>query len=104
MGIKYTALLLTVLVSYDAAKVLVSVCFFAFAVICIVFGFRIQCKSIRIYGLVLSMLCVFRLTLVDVAFGGLLQLAGGFFVSGILCFAISRIYNSIDKKVKNYSG
>lgn len=98
VGMKYTVLLLVILSSCGASKVLASVCFFALAVTCIICGFRVQKKSIRIYGLVLSMLSVFKLLLVDIAFGGLLHLAAGFFASGILCFVISRIYNSIDEK------
>ena len=46
------------------------------------------------------MVSVFKLLLIDIAYGGLLQLAAGFFVSGLLCFAISMIYNMIDKKFK----
>ena len=64
-------------------------------------GFGIRVKSLRIYGLVLSMVSVFKLLLIDIAYGGLLQLAAVFFVSGLLCFAISMIYNMIDKKFGN---
>jgi len=46
------------------------------------------------------MLSVFKLSLVDIALGGLLQLAAGFFVAGILCFVISRIYNMIDEELR----
>lgn len=85
---------------FDAPSVVISVGCFVLAIISIVAGFGIQVKSLRIYGLVLSMVSVFKLLLIDIAYGGLLQLAAGFFVSGLLCFAISMIYNMIDKKFK----
>ena len=99
-GVKFTLLLVVILGSFDAPSVVISVGCFVLAIVSIVAGFGIQVKSLRIYGLVLSMVSVFKLLLIDIAYGGLLQLAAGFFVSGLLCFAISMIYNMIDKKFK----
>lgn len=101
IGVKFTILLSAVLASLDISGVLASVCCFALAVSCIVAGFYMECKSLRIYSLILSMFSVFKLALIDIAFGGFLQLAAGFFTAGILCFVISRIYNSIDEKFRN---
>ena len=97
-GVKFTLLLVVILGSFDAPSVVISVSCFVLAIVSIVAGFGIRAKSLRIYGLVLSMISVFKLLLIDIAYGGLLQLAAGFFVSGLLCFAISMIYNMIDKK------
>jgi uncharacterized membrane protein len=97
---KFTVLLLAVLSSFDISGVPVSICCFVLAVACIVAGFYVKCRSLRVYGLLLSMLSVFKLSLVDIALGGLLQLAAGFFVAGILCFVISRIYNMIDEELR----
>lgn len=100
-GVKFTLLLVVILGSFDAPSVVISVGCFVLAIVSIVTGFGIRVKSLRIYGLVLSMVSVFKLLLIDIAYGGLLQLAAGFFVSGLLCFAISMIYNMIDKKFGN---
>lgn len=100
IGMKFTVLLLAVLSSFDISGVPVSICCFVLAVACIVAGFYVKCRSLRVYGLLLSMLSVFKLSLVDIALGGLLQLAAGFFVAGILCFVISRIYNMIDEELR----
>lgn len=100
IGMKFLVLLLSVLASFDISGVPVSICCFVLAVACIVAGFYVKCKSLRIYGLLLSMLSVFKLSLADIVLGGLLQLAAGFFVAGILCFVISRIYNMIDEELR----
>lgn len=104
VGVKFTVLLVAVLVGFGVSGVPVSICHFVLAVCCIAAGFRFGVKSLRIYGLVLSMISVFKMLLADIAYSGRWQLAAGFFVAGILCFAISRIYNSIDSRTAAETG
>ena len=100
VGLKFTILLIVILSSFETANFVISIGLFFLAVAFIVIGFMFQYKSLRVYGLVLSMLSVLKLVMVDMAYGKLSELAIGFFVSGILCFVISLIYNTIDKKIK----
>lgn len=100
IGIKFTVLLVTILSSFDAANYVISVSSFLFAIVSIVVGFRLHLKAFRIYGLILSMLSVIKLIMIDIRYDNTLGHALSFFVSGILCFTISMIYNVIDKKMK----
>ncbi|MDE7422214.1 MAG: DUF2339 domain-containing protein, partial [Lachnospiraceae bacterium] len=100
IGIKFTVLLVTILSSFDAANYVISVSSFLFAIVSIVVGFRLHLRAFRIYGLILSMLSVIKLIMIDIRYDNTLGHALSFFVSGILCFTISMIYNVIDKKMK----
>lgn len=62
------------------------------AVGCIVLGFVVKMKGIRIYGLVVSMIMVFKLALVDFEKSSLLAYALSFFIAGISCLIISMLY------------
>jgi hypothetical protein len=99
VGIKYTGLLVTILNAINAPSVIVSVACLLLAVVCILIGFKLLIKSIRIYGLSLSILSVAKLSLLDINYDNLAGRAVGFFVCGVLCFGISLVYNMIDKKM-----
>ncbi|MBQ7942574.1 MAG: hypothetical protein IJ326_00760 [Lachnospiraceae bacterium] len=100
VGVKLTVLLWVSLTSFDAANMVVSIACFVLAIIGIMIGFGMQFKSLRIYGLVLSIFSVVKLIMIDMDYDNLLGRAAGFFVCGILCFVISLIYNTIDKNMK----
>jgi len=99
VGLKLTVLVVVILNSFDAANYIISTACFIFAIAAIIIGFKAEYKSLRIYGLILSMLSIFKLVMVDIHYANTLGNAVSFFVSGILCFAISMIYNYIDKKL-----
>ena len=100
VGLKLTILLWITLSSFEAANMIVSVSCFVLAIVGIMIGFAFGFKSLRIYGLVLSIFSVVKLIMVDMSYDNLLGRAVGFFVCGILCFVISLIYNTIDKNMK----
>lgn len=99
VGLKFAILIYVILGSFDAVNYVVSIVFFIFAIACIMLGFQFQYKALRIFGLVLSMVSTFKLIMVDITYDNTLGHALSFFISGILCFAISLIYNFIDKKM-----
>ncbi len=99
VGFKMTILLFVIMSSFDAYDYMMSVAYFMFAIVAIVVGFKLKYKSLRIYGLILSMISVFKLIMVDIRYTDMIKIAISFFVSGVLCFAISLIYNYIDKKL-----
>lgn len=100
VGIKFTVFLLIVLSSFDSANYVMSIACLLLAIGSIIIGFAGDYKSIRIYGLVLSMISIFKLIMIDISYANTLGHALSFFISGVLCFVISLIYNFIDKKMQ----
>jgi hypothetical protein len=101
VGVKYTLLMVTILVSLDAPNIVISISCLVLAILSILIGFKLMFKSLRVYGLALSILSVVKLILIDINYNKLAARAAGFFVCGILCFAISLVYNLIDKRLTN---
>lgn len=101
VGLKFTVLMIVILKSFTDANYIISIACLLFAIAVIVLGFGGKYKALRIYGLVLSMISTFKLVMIDISYENTLGHAVSFFVAGILCFAISMIYNYIDKKIGN---
>ncbi|WP_028263868.1 DUF2339 domain-containing protein [Atopobium fossor] len=78
-----------------AASLVYMVC----ALICIVVGFRFNIRPMRLYGLVVSMLCVLKMVLFDFGDSSTLSRVVAFIIGGILCFTISLLYNYATKKL-----
>ena len=91
------------LIALEAPSILVSVIGLLVALGCIVVGFAAgmqtgrSLKQIRIFGLVMVLICLLKLILIDLPYDSILLRAISFFISGVLCFAISLIYNMVDK-------
>ena len=100
VALKYTALMLCILGSYDVVDYATSICLLVFAIISIVTGFYMNTTAFRLYGLVLSMISIVKLIMIDIKYDSTIENAVSFFVSGVLCFVISFIYNKIDSKVR----
>ena len=94
---KYTALMFCILNSYDVINYIISICLLVFAILSIVIGFYKDTKAFRLYGLLLSMISIFKLIMIDIQYDSTMENAVSFFVSGVLCFIISFIYNRIDR-------
>ena len=96
---KYSVLLLAILRMFDASSQLVSVVLLLVAAASIVVGFKINNKSLRLYGLVVSIISVAKLILVDISYANSLMRACSFLICGLICFAISIVYNRMEKKM-----
>ncbi len=103
VALKYTALMVCILTSYDVANYFISICLLLFAILSIIIGFYKNTMTFRLYGLILSMVSVFKLIMIDIKYDSTLENAVSFFVSGILCFIISFLYNKIDHSLKKSS-
>lgn len=101
VALKMTMLFVVILGSFDVANLIISISCFILAIAFIIVGFGLKVKVFRIYGLVLSMLSLAKLILIDINYDDLVGRAIGFFVCGILCFVISMIYNTINKKMND---
>ncbi|MBE5963393.1 MAG: DUF2339 domain-containing protein [Lachnospira sp.] len=99
VGFKFTLLLMFIMGSFDTINYVVSIVLIIMAIACIILGFIKKYKALRVYGLVLVMISIFKLIMVDIQYENTLGNALSFFVSGILCFVISLIYNYIGRKL-----
>ena len=105
VGTKIFIFCLTVMGSFEAPDFLFSIVALLFAIGFIAAGFLAEkrtgknVKSIRIYGLILSLISIVKLLMLDTHHDNMLAKAVSFFVSGLLCFAISFIYNVVDKRM-----
>ena len=99
IALKFTVLLLCILGSFDVVDYAISICLLVFAIISIVTGFYKNTTAFRLYGLVLSMISIVKLIMIDIKYDSTIENAVSFFVSGVLCFVISFIYNRIDVKL-----
>jgi len=102
-GIKLTVLTMAIVkgntVWFDDQAYVVSLVCMLTALACIVAGFIGKAKRLRLYGLVLTILCVLKLTMFDVAGQDSYLRVICFIGGGIICFAISAIYNYSVKKM-----
>lgn len=104
VGLKFTLLIVIILKSFDSVNYVISIACFVLAIVSIVIGFAQRYKSLRIFGLILSMISTFKLIMIDINYDNTLGNAVSFFVSGMLCFVISLIYNYIDRRVNQDRG
>lgn len=71
---------------------LVTVCAMLSALACIGLGFARRLDALRLYGLVATLLCVFKIAIVDIRSADSMGRAIAFICGGIICFAISALY------------
>ena len=89
--------------TYDVTA---SILIMLIGVVSIGVGFYIKDKVLRIYGLIISLIVCFKITLFDFEEGESLEKMVLFFVAGAISLIISGIYVLLEKKDKknNYSG
>lgn len=100
IGLKYTVCMILLVDAHFEFSMLISVLMLLFAAGSIAFGFYKNCRSFRIYGLILSMVSIFKLILFDVSSKSAVYNAVGFLVCGLICFGISFLYNKIENRMK----
>lgn len=96
--LKFTWLVNAIMIRLDAAGYIVSLAGLALAIAFIVVGFMLHKRSFRLYGLILTMLCVFKLVIMDIEYNYDLLKPVSYLVAGVLCFGISWFYSRIEKK------
>lgn len=97
--VKLTAYLILLLRELDSTGVVLSVLFLVLAVACVIVGALIKSKSIRLYGLALSIVSVVKCLLLDVQYNSSVYRPVGLFVAGLLCFGISYTYSVLERKL-----
>jgi uncharacterized membrane protein len=101
VGLKFTVLMICILFSFETPGYLISICCFVFSIISILGGFIWKYKALRYYGLALSFISIIKLMVVDIEYRSTITRALCFLISGILCFAISMIYNIVNKRISD---
>lgn len=76
-----------------------SVCCMACALVCAAIGFRMKIGGLRLYGLVLTLVCVVKLVAFDTGDLDSPERAVAYMVGGFICFAISALYNYAVKRL-----
>jgi uncharacterized membrane protein len=95
--LKFTWTLWIILGRFSAVSYLISLAGIVLAIAFIVAGFRFNYKGLRLYGLVLTMVCVIKLLFWDIVFDNAFYRPISFLVAGILLFLISYIYFRLEK-------
>lgn len=102
VGIKATLFINIVMAAFidsDLGYIYSIVCLLI-AVASIIWGFREELKSFRLYGLILSLCSVLKLVMIDISYDNSLGRIFSFIGAGLLCFAIVWIYNKMSEKLK----
>lgn len=101
-GIKFTVIILAVVQGqtswFDHSYIFSIFCMLT-ALINIALGFVGKAKYLRLYGLILTMFCVLKLVTYDAAELNTWLRVFALISGGIICFAISAIYNYTSKKL-----
>ena len=93
MVIALTAGMMTMLEAAIEGGTVWSVCLMACALACVAAGFRFHIGGLRLYGLVMALICVAKLVLFDIELSDSASRAIALVIGGLICFAISALYN-----------
>lgn len=92
--------LFVVFAKLEIAGVVLSIGFMCLAIGCVILGFYVRRKSIRLFGLILTVLSVIKCLLVDIEYSSSIYLPVGLLIAGLACFGISYVYSVFEKKLK----
>ena len=69
------------------------------ALVCAVIGFRTGIGGLRLYGLILTLVCVVKLVMIDITGLNGFAHALAFVAGGLVCFGISALYHYAVKRL-----
>ncbi len=101
--LKYLILTWTILGSFldlGFVSVIYSIAGLIVAIVSITVGFKLKVKSIRLYGLILTIIMVAKFILVDLIQENSITKVLALIMGGGLCFFISYIYNKLSESTK----
>lgn len=93
----YLFMTLSILHRLEATGYIVSLILILLAIAFIVTGFKFDNKSIRLYGLIMSLICTVKIVFIDITYDSSIYYPIGLFICGGLCLFICWIYNKIEK-------
>lgn len=101
--VKYLVLIWSIILSFaklDVTSAIYSVAGLLVAILSITAGFKMNIKSIRLYGLILTIIMVIKFILVDLSQENSIVRVLALVSGGALCFLISYIYNRLSEEEK----
>lgn len=102
-GVKYFILAWTILASTVGVGVLTitaSVVGMGVAVLAILVGVKLRVKSLRLYGLIITLLMAIKVLLIDLSNANSVTRILALLIGGIICFGISVVYTQLETKLK----
>lgn len=102
-AVKFTALTLLPIAQFTTLfdeQFLLSLALMLAAVICILAGFLTKLKGVRVYGLVLLLSAVLKMVILDVWDRDSLIRVVSLLAGGVICFAVSALYNVAEERQK----
>lgn len=103
-GLKYLIyiwVVMTSLLKIDMGSVTTSIAGLVVALVSISLGFKNKMKGLRLYGLAVTLLMVFKVITTDMGGQNSINRVISLIVGGIICFIISVVYNKIDKSIED---
>ncbi len=101
-GIKLTLIVLAIIngfTSWFEYLYLFSIFSMITALVSVLFGFFVKSKGLRLYGLIITLLCVIKLVTIDVSSENTILRVSALIAGGIICFAISGLYSYMEKRI-----
>jgi len=102
LGIKFTALTLCAahgFTSWLEQGYILSIIVMVTALVCVLAGFEFRAKPLRVYGLVMTMICVAKLVVADVWGASTPMRVIAMISGGLICFAINAAYSYAVKQL-----
>lgn len=103
-GLKYLIYIWIVMVSllnFEISSLSTSIVGLMIALISITLGFNKEMKGLRLYGLVVTLIMVFKVITIDMGGQNSITRVVSLIIGGLICFVISIVYNKIDKSIED---
>lgn len=103
IGLKYYVLTCVILdVTFDVSfdSVIYSLAGLVLAILCIAIGFKVKVKSLRLYGLILTIFMVLKFIVVDLSQENSVTRVVALMLGGLICFGISVLYNKLNSIIE----
>lgn len=98
-GLKMTIVSIVIVHRFTDVGYVYSAVTLAVALALVVLGFALSKKSIRIYGLAVMGISIFKLVFFDIGLSTTIEKAVVYLSCGIICFAIGFIYSKLEEKI-----
>jgi len=95
--VKYSIFVYYLLCNGEATGIVYSIVFILAAGVSVAAGMFFKTKSLRIYGLALSLVSIVKLIMFDIYYDSLVMRAFSFLLAGLICLAISYAYSRFEK-------
>lgn len=104
IGLKYFILTWVIMRSVwnvNIESVIMSVAGLVISLLSIVAGFKIKMKSLRLYGLIVTILMVLKFIFVDLGQENSITRIVALLLGGLICFGITLLYNKLNKEIES---